>query len=138
MDFNCISALSGLRSKYNWNIYDDAFKDLPIKTPHPEEKETTHARHLYSILLDVEHFSISRDDVIEALRKENIGTGVHYRSLHLHKYYREHFGFEYGDFPNSSYISDRTISLPLSPKLTDDDVQDVINGVTKVLTNYKK
>ena len=81
---------------------------------------------------------ISRDEFIEAMYNENIGTGVHYLSLHLHPYYKETFGFKYDDFPNSAYISDRTISLPFSTKLTDNDVQDVIAAVTKILNHYKK
>jgi len=118
-----------------WNTYNKAFENLPVITPAPEEKNTTHARHLYTILLDLEQIKISRDEIIEKLFKENIGSGVHYRSLHLHEYYRENYGFKHDDFPNSSYISDRTISLPLSPKLTNDDVQDVIQALKKVLNH---
>ena len=56
----------------------------------------------------------------------NIGTGIHFISLHLHEYYKKTFGFKPDDFPNAKFISDRTISLPLSAKLTDKDVEDVI------------
>ena len=67
------------------------------------------------------------------LHARRIGTGIHYRALHLHEYYRNTYGYASGDLPNAEWISDRTISLPLSPKLTDEDVDDVINAVTATL-----
>jgi len=126
------------KRKKIWNIYTKAFAGLPVTTPAPEEKDTVHARHLYTLLLDIDNLKISRDEFMEKLFKENIGTGVHYISLHLHPYYKETFGFKQSDFPNSSYISERTVSIPFSAKLTDQDVEDVIEGVTKILNYYKK
>jgi dTDP-4-amino-4,6-dideoxygalactose transaminase len=116
-----------------WSAYDEAFADLPVVRPAPEEPGTRHARHLYTLLLDLDRVDASRDHVLGALHRENIGTGVHYRALHLHPYYRDTFDYRLGDFPNAEWISERTISLPLSPKLTDRDVGDVISAVTKVL-----
>jgi len=121
-----------------WEKYNKAFADLPVITPLDPEENTVHARHLYTPLLKLESLEVDRDHVQQALHKENIGAGIHFISLHLHKYYRETFGFKPEDFPNSKFISDRTISLPLSPKLTDQDVEDVIAGVSKVLEYYKK
>ncbi len=95
--------------------------------------DTRHARHLYTLLADIENAGITRDEVLSSLHRQNIGTGVHYRALHLHPYYRETFDYAPGDFPNAEWISDRTISLPLSPKLTDDDVEDVIAAVRRAL-----
>ena len=63
----------------------------------------------------------------------NIGVGVHYIAVHLHPYYQETFGYQRGDFPNAEWISDRTVSLPLSAKLTDDDVTDVIQTVVGIV-----
>jgi len=121
-----------------WDIYNKAFEELPVTTPHPEEKDNIHARHLYTLLLDIKNLKISRDEFIQKLFEENIGTGVHYISLHLQPYYKETFGFKQDDFPNSNYISERTVSIPFSAKLTDKDVKDVIEGVTKILNHYKK
>ena len=126
------------RRKKIWDIYNESFKGLPAIVPSPEENGTVHGRHLYTLLLDIDHLKISRDEFIDALKRENIGSSVHFISLHLQPYYIEKFGFKMDDFPNSAYISERTISLPLSAKLTDNDVQDVIKGVTKVLNYYKK
>lgn len=123
------------RRKEIWSIYNKELQTLPLSIPSPEEKNTVHARHLYSILLDIDHIEKSRDEVVDALRKENIGTGVHYMSLHLHQYYKDVFGFKVDDFPNATYISKRTISIPFSAKLTNNDVQDVIMALNKVLGN---
>jgi len=125
------------RRKEIWETYNNAFEGLPLTTPF-EEKDTVHARHLYTLLLDIEKLKISRDEFMNALQKENIGTGVHYVSLHLQPYYKETFGFNENDFPNAMHISERTISIPFSAKLTDQDVQDVINAVTKVINHNMK
>lgn len=122
-----------IRREKIWARYDEAFAGLPVFLPAPEEPDTRHARHLYTLLLDLERLSVDRDAVQRELHARNIGTGIHYRALHLHHYYRTTFGYEGGDIPNAEWISDRTLSLPLSPKLTDADVDDVIGIVTSVL-----
>jgi len=116
-----------------WRQYDEAFADLPVTTPAPEEPGTTHARHLYTLLVDLSKLRITRDDVVEELKAEGIGTGIHFISLHLHPYYRDRFGFSPDDFPNARRISERTLSLPLSARLSGQDVADVITAVRKVL-----
>ncbi len=121
------------RRKEIWDQYNQAFLNLPVTIPAEEEENTRHALHLYTLFVDIEKANMSRDEFLMALHKENIGTGVHYIALHLHPYYRSRYGYKRGDFPNAEYISDRTVSLPLSPKLTDSDVQDVIRAVKKVL-----
>ncbi len=110
-----------------WEMYDGAFSDLPVITPAAAESDTRHARHLYTLLLDIRKLKISRDSFQQALHERNIGTGIHFIALHLHRYYKEGFGYKRGDFPNAEYVSDRTISLPLSAKLTYEDAEDVIN-----------
>ena len=125
------------RRKEIWDIYNKAFEELPMITP-SEEKDTVHARHLYTLLLDLSALKISRDEFMSELKRENIGVGVHYISLHLQSYYKETFGFKKDDFPNASFISERTISIPFSAKLTDKDVKDVIDAITKVTINNMK
>ena len=126
------------RRKEIWQRYDEAFCNLPLDTPPPPEENTRHAYHLYTILLRLEELNADRDTIQQALFEENIGTGIHFISLHLHPYYQETFGFKKDDFPNAAYVSERTISLPFSSKLSDEDVDDVIKTVTKVLKKYKK
>ncbi|MBW2222356.1 MAG: DegT/DnrJ/EryC1/StrS family aminotransferase [Deltaproteobacteria bacterium] len=121
-----------------WQRYDEAFFNLPLDTPPPPEENTRHAYHLYTILLRLEELNTDRDTIQQALFEENIGTGIHFISLHLHPYYQKTFGFKKDDFPNAAYVSERTISLPFSSKLSDEDVDDVIKAVTKVFKKYKK
>jgi len=116
-----------------WARYDEAFADLPVFVPAPQEPGTRHARHLYTLMLDLDRLSIDRDAFQAELHRRRIGTGIHYRALHLHAYYRDTYGYGRGDLPDAEWISDRTISLPLSPKLSDDDVDDVISAVTSIL-----
>lgn len=117
-----------------WAAYDAAFRDLPLETPPPEDPGTRHARHLYTLLLDVDRLGVSRDRIADELKREGIGTGVHFVALHLHPYYRDRFGFAPDAFPNARYISERTLSIPLSARLSEQDVQDVITAVRKVLS----
>lgn len=119
-----------------WERYDRAFKDLPVILPAPAEADTKHARHLYTPLVRLEALRADRDTVQQALHELNIGTGIHFISLHLHPYYRDTYGYHPDDFPNARYVSERTLSLPLSAKLSDEDVQDVITAFTDVLQRF--
>ena len=75
---------------------------------------------------------------MNALQAENIGVGIHFRSLHLHPFYRKAYGFKKRDFPVAKYVSDRVISLPLYPKMTEQDVKDVISAIKKIIVAYRK
>ena len=121
-----------------WRRYDEAFADLPVFLPAAAEAGTRHARHLYTLLLDIDRLTVGPDDVQAALHRQHIGTGIHYVALHLHHYYRETFGYSRGDLPESEWISDRTLSLPLSPKLTDADVESVIFAVRHTLEHFSR
>jgi dTDP-4-amino-4,6-dideoxygalactose transaminase len=117
-----------LRRERIWAAYNDAFKGLPIQLPSEPSSDNRHARHLYAIRV-TGNTPLDRDALMAGLHRRNIGTGVHYTALHLHKYYRETFGYKEGDFPNTEAVGATTLSLPLSAKLTDDDVEDVIEAV---------
>ena len=119
-------------------IYDEAFSMIPEIVPLARRDEVKSAFHLYVVLLKVEELSADRDMIMNAIQAEKIGIGIHFRALHLQKYYRETFGFERGDFPRAEYASDRLISLPLYPAMTPDDVKDVIAVVKKVIRRYRK
>ena len=121
------------RRKEIWETYNEAFKDLEVSTPSPEEPNTRHAYHLYTLLIDIDTLKITRDQFLEEMTKLNIGVGVHYIALNLHPYYQKRFGYKRGDLPSSEYISDRTVSLPLSAKLSNDDVDDVIEAVKHII-----
>ena len=117
-----------------WERYNEAFQDLPVKLPAKFEDNTRHALHLYTILIDNAKASLNRDEFLSALHRRNIGAGVHYRSLAAHRAYQERFGWKPEDYPNAYRIGEATVSLPLSAKLTDQDVDDVIASVREVLT----
>lgn len=124
------------RRREIWEIYRRAFADLPVICPAEPEPDTVHARHLFTLLIDKDKCGLDRDTFQNELHEMNIGSGIHFIAVHLHPYYRETYGYRRGDFPQAEYISDRTISLPFSPKLTDGDVEDVIDAV-KYLVNDK-
>lgn len=114
--------------------YLDHFKSIdeiiPLSIP---EGPIRHAWHLFIVRLDTDKAGISRDVFMEELKKRNIGTGLHFRAVHLQKYYRETFGFEKGMLPSTEWNSDRIFSLPLFPDMTADDVDDVVAAIKEVL-----
>ena len=75
---------------------------------------------------------------MNAIQAENIGIGVHFRAVHLHPFYVDAYRFHRGMFPNAEYYSDRAISLPLYPRMTDADADDVVAAVRKVLLHYRR
>ena len=121
-----------------WEVYQQSFRDLPLILPSPTPPDQRHAYHLYTPLLELERVRCSRDEFLQALHKENIGAGIHYVALHLHPFYQKTFGYREGEFPNAEFISHRTFSLPFSAKLTDQDVEDVVQAVKKILAYYRK
>ncbi len=119
-----------LRRSKIWNMYDEAFKSLPLGLPLTPAPETRHAYHLYTILVDASKTGIERDAFLRAVTAQNIGVGVHYLSIPEHPYYQRAYQWRPQDYPNAMAIGRQTVSLPLSAKLTDYDVQDVIKAVT--------
>jgi len=99
----------------------------------PTGYEFTHAWHLF--IVRVTSDKIDRNDFMAKLKEQNIGTGLHFRTIHLQKYYRENMGFKAGDLPNTEWNSDRICSLPLFPAMTAADVKDVVSAIKFVLDN---
>jgi dTDP-4-amino-4,6-dideoxygalactose transaminase len=116
-----------------WKRYNEAFANLPVVLPLDSTPGTRHAYHLYTLLIDQRKAGIGRDEFIMRLKDENIGVGVHYRQVAAHRIYQERFGWKPEEWPNAQWISERTVSLPISAKLTDSDVEDVINSVWRVI-----
>ena len=123
-----------LRRQAVWAAYDQAFAGLPLGLPAPEEAHTRHARHLYTIQVDEQRCGVARDAFLTRMTRQGIGVGVHYLSLPEHPYYRERFGWRPEDWPQAMALGRTTVSLPLSAKLTDADVADVIQAVRLCLT----
>jgi dTDP-4-amino-4,6-dideoxygalactose transaminase len=124
------------KRKKIWEKYNFSLQHLPIIPPPPVKEGERHAYHLYTILLQLEKLKISRDDFITKMFNLNIGVGVHFIPLHLHPYYRNKFGYKKGDFPNAEWIGERTVSLPLYPKLKNKEVEDVVFSVTKITKEF--
>ncbi len=134
---NKLSAMQD-RRKEIVKRYEEGFSTLDgIKLP-PEADYTTHSWHLYVVRLELDKLTIDRDKFIELMGEANIGTSVHFIPVHLMSYYRENFSYKEGDFPVAESYFDTILSLPLYPKMTDEDVQDVINTVTHIISNYHK
>jgi dTDP-4-amino-4,6-dideoxygalactose transaminase len=121
------------RREQIWKRYDQAFADLPVTLPVPAEARTRHAYHLYTLLIDEARTGIARDRFLDAMTAHNIGVGVHYLSLAEHPYYQKTYGWRPEHYPNAMRLGRQTVSLPLSPKLSDADADDVIKAVRLIL-----
>ena len=146
-DFQCALGLSQLkkidrilqRRREIVKKYNSEFKDMPeIKIPQINPVDSNPAWHIYMIQLNLERLKVSRKEIFEALRAENIGVNVHYIPVHLQPYYQKKFGYHLGDFPKAENYYSRAITLPVFPKMSDKDIDDVIAAVKKVINYYKK
>jgi len=122
------------RRKMIWDRYIEAFSGLNIGLPAPAEPDTRHAYHLFTIRIYSNKIGISRDNFLEAMTEHNIGVGVHYLSIPEHPYYQKRFSWKAEDYPNAFSFGRETVSLPVSPKLTDQDVDDVISAVHDIIS----
>jgi len=120
-----------------WRAYDERLAGLPLQLPASLESDSRHACHLYTPLLSLEEIGASREQIIAALDAENIGVGIHYVGVHQQPYYRERFGLRDADFPNATLVGERTISLPLSPAMSEQDVEDVATALARIFRYYK-
>jgi dTDP-4-amino-4,6-dideoxygalactose transaminase len=116
-----------------WRRYNAVFETLPISLPADPAPDTRHAYHLYSILIDEAKTGIGRDVFLDAMTAHNIGVGVHYLSIPEHPFYQRTFGWRPEDYPNAMRIGRQTVSLPISAKLSVDEVGRVIEAVFRVL-----
>jgi dTDP-4-amino-4,6-dideoxygalactose transaminase len=126
-----IHQLSGLEERLTrreavWKRYDAGLRNFPIERPAAVGGRDRHARHLYTILVDEARCGYTRDALQLALYERGVATSVHFVAVHLQPYYQQEFGFRRGLCPIAEAISDRTLSLPLSAAITNDDVDHVI------------
>ena len=145
-DFACALGLEQLQ-RLNGNLarrraiaarYGAAFRDVAGVIPPAVRPGVNPAWHLYPIRLDLAKLTVDRAQVFRALRAENIGVNVHYIPVHFHPYYRERFGDRRGEFPVAEAAYERLISLPMFHAMTDQDVEDVIAAVRKVVGYYAR
>ncbi|EGY24367.1 beta-eliminating lyase family protein [Desulfovibrio sp. A2] len=117
-----------------WQRYMQAFADLPVGLPAAPEPDTRHAYHLFTIRVNEARCGVSRDAMLPMMTARKIGVGVHYLAIPEHPYYQKNYGWNPDDYPNAVAYGRETISLPLSPKLTEQDVDDVIEAVRDIVT----
>jgi len=118
--------------------YTAAFRDVPELIPPSVRAEVNPAWHLYPIRLDSTKLTVDRGQIFRALRAENIGVSVHYIPVHLHPYYRDQFGHRNGECPVAEAAYESLISLPMFHGMTDLDVEDVVEAVSKVISSYAR
>ncbi|MDS7722348.1 UDP-4-amino-4-deoxy-L-arabinose aminotransferase [Pantoea ananatis] len=110
--------------------YLEALKDTPFKPLVPPAWSHQHAWHLFIIRVDEQACGFSRDALMQKLKEQDIGTGLHFRAAHTHKYYREHY--PQLSLPATEWNSERICSIPLFPDMTDDDVERVISALREL------
>ncbi len=120
-------------------FYNREFADIPeLALPVSAPYEQRHAWHLYTPLVRIEKLSIDRDQFMAELKGENIGSGLHYKAIHHHAWYRENLPQADGSLPNADYASDRILSLPLFPKMNLEDAGDVVTAVKTIIARNRK
>jgi dTDP-4-amino-4,6-dideoxygalactose transaminase len=122
-----------LRRRQIFDRYDQAFRSLPEVEVPTRRSEVESALHIYALRLNLERIRIDRAGFIQELGRRRIGSSVHFIPIHRHSYFREKYGNREGSFPVADREFDRIISLPLSPKMTDTDADDVIEAVTDII-----
>lgn len=117
--------------------YNEAFKDFPGILIQEEIPEADTCRHLYIIRLDLDKLKCTRREFFDAMSAENVQCQIHYVPVYWFPYYR-HLGYEKGLCPNAEKVYEGIMSIPLYPRMSDQDVKDTIHAVKKVLENYRK
>jgi dTDP-4-amino-4,6-dideoxygalactose transaminase len=122
-----------IAAQYSEAFAEEPALEVPVRRTHVE-----HAWHLYVLRLHPEALRIDRDQFIEELALREIGTSVHFIPIHLHPYYRDKYGYVPERFPVAHGNFERMLSLPLHPRLSDDDVADVIDAVLDVAQTNRR
>ncbi len=143
-DFQCALGLSQMnkldrfiqRRREIATRYNEAFAEIEeIITP-LEQDNVRAVYHIYVIQLRTEKLRAGRREIFDSLRAENIGVNVHYSPVHLHPYYQGEFGYKKGDYPKAERYYERAITLPIFPKMNNDDVEYIIKVVKKVIAYF--
>lgn len=116
-----------------WNRYMLELRDLPVTLPAVPAPDTRHAYHLFTLQIDEDACGVERDEFMNVMTANNIGVGVHYLSIPEHPYYQKTFGWRPEDYPHAAKVGQSTVSIPLSAKLSDKDVGDVVAAVRSIL-----
>lgn len=124
--------------KYIASKYTEAFKDSDLITLHTIKPDRETSWHLYPVRLNLDMLKVGREQIIEELKKNNIGVGVHFMPVHQHLFYSETFNLDDRNYPVASSVFPRLLSLPIYPGMTDKNIEKVINVFTDILKKYRK
>lgn len=116
-----------------WDRYLEHFADLPLGLPAPVAANTRHAHHLFTVMVDEARTGVARDTFLDRMTSQGIGIGVHYLSLPEHPYYQQALGWKPEDYPHAMRAGRQIVSLPISPKLCEQDLVDVETAVRRCL-----
>ena len=116
------------------NKYHEALSSIEVlKLPPKGPADRLHTWHIYPVQFDTDKIGKNREQLIQALKEENIGTGIHYEAIHAHPFFAKTLGCQWGNFPHAESMSERVLSLPLFPKMTNQDLRDVVEAIKKVI-----
>jgi dTDP-4-amino-4,6-dideoxygalactose transaminase len=118
--------------------YDRDLAGAPLFLPEGVPWESRHAWHLYAPLVDIERLTIDRDRFMAELKERNIGCGLHYSAAHEFSYYRERYGWQPEDYPESHFVSERIVSLPLFPDMTEKERGDVVEAIRDIAGKFRR
>lgn len=119
------------RRKKIWSFYYSSLSELPLTLPVDAEVTSRHGYHLFTVLIEEGGVGVTRDEFIQAMNAYGIGTGVHYRSISEHPYYQERFEWRPEQWPEAFDIGRQTVSLPLSPSLSEQELSRIIEAITR-------
>ncbi len=122
-----------VRREAIWKRYMHELGGLPVDLPAAPEAHTRHAYHLFTLQIEKARCGVSRDEFIDAMTAHNIGVGVHYLSVPEHPYYQDTLGWRPEEYPHAMRIGRSTVSIPLSARLSDEDITDVIGAIRSIL-----
>jgi len=114
-------------------FFRERLADLPGIGVPPIPEHVHHAWHLFIVDLDARTAGVDREQFIQRLTEQGVGTSVHFIPVHLHPFYAKHLGHRRGDFPGAEAAFDRAVSLPLYPAMTDEDADYVVSAVGRAL-----
>jgi len=145
-DFQCALGISQLKKLDSFverrreiaARYNEAFAGMEEIITQPDSADVKAAYHIYVIQIRTELLKVGRKEIFEALRAENIGVNVHYVPVHLHPFYQRVFGYKKGDYPTAEKYYDRAITLPIFPMMEEEDIENVIRAVQKVIRYYRR
>jgi dTDP-4-amino-4,6-dideoxygalactose transaminase len=118
-------------------LYNEAFSSLKELEVPQTHSDRNHVYHLYVLRLNLECLSLDRAQFIEELKVRNIGASVHFIPVHLHPYYTEQFGYRIGSLPDAEALYERIVSIPLYPRMSETDVNSVIQAVYDIVTIHR-